>query len=82
MELKTLDYSVNDGIARITLCRPAELNTMNGDFWPEMVQVFRAIEHDMAVRCRRQSYSAARRHRRCPRRKARAAPRVRRVTAP
>lgn len=51
MELKTLDYSVNDGIARITLCRPAELNTMNGDFWPEMVQVFKAIEHDMAVRC-------------------------------
>ena len=51
MELKTLDYSVSDGIARITLCRPAELNTMNGDFWPEMVQVFKAIEHDMAVRC-------------------------------
>jgi enoyl-CoA hydratase len=51
MELKTLDYAVTDGIARITLNRPAELNTMNGDFWPEMVQVFRAIEHDMNVRC-------------------------------
>ena len=51
MELKTLDYSVSDGIARIPLCRPAELNTMNGDFWPEMVQVFRAIAHDMDVRC-------------------------------
>ncbi len=51
MELKTLDYSVADGIARITLNRPTELNTMNGDFWPEMVQVFKAIEHDMAVRC-------------------------------
>ncbi len=51
MELKTLDYSVSDGIAHITLCRPAELNTMNGDFWPEMVQAFRAIAHDMDVRC-------------------------------
>lgn len=51
MELKTLDYSVADGIARITLCRPAELNTMNGDFWPEMVTVFNAIDHDMNVRC-------------------------------
>lgn len=51
LELKTLDYSVADGIARITLCRPIELNTMNGDFWPEMVQVFRAIEHDATVRC-------------------------------
>ena len=51
MELKTIDYSVSDGIARITLCRPAELNTMNGDFWPEMVQVFKAIDADMAVRC-------------------------------
>jgi enoyl-CoA hydratase len=48
---KTIDYAVTDGIARITLNRPAELNTMNGDFWPEMVQVFRAIEHDMNVRC-------------------------------
>jgi enoyl-CoA hydratase len=51
MELKTLDYSVSDGIARITLCRPTELNTMNGDFWPEMVQAFKAIDHDMNVRC-------------------------------
>ncbi|WP_164156035.1 crotonase/enoyl-CoA hydratase family protein [Sandarakinorhabdus rubra] len=51
MELKTLDYAVADGIARITLNRPAELNTMNGDFWPEMVRVFHAIEHDMDVRC-------------------------------
>ena len=51
MELKTLDYSVADGIARLTMCRPAELNTMNGDFWPEMVRVFRAIEHDATVRC-------------------------------
>lgn len=51
MELKTLDYRVADGIARITLNRPTELNTMNGDFWPEMVRVFDAIAHDMAVRC-------------------------------
>lgn len=51
MELKTLDYRVDDGIARVTLARPAELNTMNKDFWPEMVQVFRAIEDDMSVRC-------------------------------
>jgi len=51
MELKTLDYRVADGIARITLCRPTELNTMNGDFWPEMVKVFGAIADDMDVRC-------------------------------
>jgi len=51
LELKTLEYSVDDGIARVTLNRPAELNTMNKDFWPEMVQVFRAIDHDMDVRC-------------------------------
>jgi enoyl-CoA hydratase len=51
MELKTLDYRVADGIARITLNRPAELNTMNGDFWPEMVRVFGAIASDMDVRC-------------------------------
>ncbi len=51
MELKTLDYSVAGGIARITLNRPTELNTMNGDFWPEMVRVFGAIADDMDVRC-------------------------------
>lgn len=51
MELKTLDYRVDDGIARVTLNRPAELNTMNKDFWPEMVEVFRAIDADMEVRC-------------------------------
>jgi enoyl-CoA hydratase len=51
MELSTLDYRVEDGIAWVTLNRPAELNTMNKDFWPEMIQVFGAIEHDMDVRC-------------------------------
>ena len=51
MELKTLEYRVDDGIARVTLCRPGEFNTMNGDFWPEMVQVFRTIDHDTSVRC-------------------------------
>lgn len=52
MELTTLEYRVDDdGIARITLCRPSELNTMNQAFWPEMVQVFRAIDADMSVRC-------------------------------
>lgn len=50
MELTTLDYAVADGIARVTLNRPAELNTMNKAFWTEMVEVFHAIEHDMSVR--------------------------------
>jgi enoyl-CoA hydratase len=51
MELTTLDYRVDDGIARVTLNRPAELNTMNKAFWPEMIEVFRAIDADTAVRC-------------------------------
>ena len=51
MELKALTYTVAEGIARVTLCRPAELNTMNRYFWPEMIQVFRAIDEDPAVRC-------------------------------
>lgn len=52
MELTTMEYRVDaDGVARITLNRPAELNTMNKDFWPEMVRVFHAIADDMSVRC-------------------------------
>ncbi|WP_310497996.1 crotonase/enoyl-CoA hydratase family protein [Sandarakinorhabdus sp.] len=47
----TLDFAVSDGIARVTLNRPQQLNTMNKDFWPEMVRVFAAIDHDPAVRC-------------------------------
>jgi enoyl-CoA hydratase len=50
MELTTLDYSVADGIARVTMNRPHELNTMNKAFWTELITVFDAIEADMSVR--------------------------------
>ncbi|MEI6418476.1 MAG: crotonase/enoyl-CoA hydratase family protein [Sphingomonadales bacterium] len=51
MELTTLAYAVADGIARVTLNRPAELNTMNKAFWAEMVQVFKTIDEDASIRC-------------------------------
>ncbi|WP_353216002.1 crotonase/enoyl-CoA hydratase family protein [Sandarakinorhabdus sp.] len=51
MELTTIDYRVEQGIARVTLNRPAELNTMNKAFWPEMIAVFGAIDADASVRC-------------------------------
>ena len=50
MELTTLEYQVADGIARVTMCRPHELNTMNKAFWTELIDVFDAIEADMSVR--------------------------------
>jgi enoyl-CoA hydratase len=50
MELTTLDYRVDGAIARVTMNRPSELNTMNKAFWSELVTVFEAIDADPAVR--------------------------------
>lgn len=51
MELTTMDFAVESGIARVTLSRPAALNTMNKEFWVEMIEVFKAIDADASVRC-------------------------------
>jgi enoyl-CoA hydratase len=50
MELETLSLDVTDGIARVTLTRGSELNTMNEAFWREMREVFARIEADPAAR--------------------------------
>jgi enoyl-CoA hydratase len=50
MELETLSLDIADGIARVTLTRGAELNTMNEAFWREIRTVFAAIEDDASVR--------------------------------
>jgi enoyl-CoA hydratase len=50
MELTTLTYEVDGPVAEVTMCRPAELNTMNKAFWTELIEVFRAIDADPAIR--------------------------------
>ena len=50
MELTTLDYVVDGAIARVTMNRPHELNTMNKAFWTEIIAVFEAIDANPAVR--------------------------------
>ena len=50
MELTTIDYRVDGAIARVTLNRPAELNTMNKAFWSELIEVFAAIDGEAGVR--------------------------------
>ena len=50
MELETLHLAVADHVARVTFCRPHELNTMNAAFWTDMIAVFEAIEADASVR--------------------------------
>lgn len=50
MELTTFDFRVTGGIAKVTLNRPAELNTMNKAFWTEIITVFEAIDADPSVR--------------------------------
>ncbi len=51
MELTTLDYAVDGPIARVTLNRPQALNTMNKEFWVELIEVFKAIDADPTIRC-------------------------------
>ncbi|MFZ4690366.1 MAG: crotonase/enoyl-CoA hydratase family protein [Polymorphobacter sp.] len=50
MELTTFDYKVESGIAQVTLNRPQALNTMNKEFWTEIIMVFAAIDADPSVR--------------------------------
>lgn len=50
MELTTLDYVPDGAIARVTMNRPAELNTMNKAFWRELIEVFAAIDADPSIR--------------------------------
>lgn len=50
MELTTLEYRVDGAVAEVTMCRPAELNTMNKAFWVELIDVFKAIDADPAIR--------------------------------
>jgi enoyl-CoA hydratase len=49
-DLATLDYTVEGAIARVTMKRPHELNTMNKAFWTEIIAVFEAIDADPTVR--------------------------------
>lgn len=50
MELTTLEYRVDGAVAEVTMCRPAELNTMNKAFWVELIDVFKAIDANPAIR--------------------------------
>lgn len=50
MELETLSLSIEGGIARVTMTRGAQFNTMNEAFWREIIEVFEAIEEDASVR--------------------------------
>ena len=51
MELTALDYRIDGPIARVTMNRPHELNTMNRAFWTELIEVFEAIDAEPSVRC-------------------------------
>jgi enoyl-CoA hydratase len=50
MKLTTLEYRVNGAVAEVTMCRPEALNTMNEAFWTEVIDVFKAIDEDPAIR--------------------------------
>ncbi|MEM9878184.1 MAG: crotonase/enoyl-CoA hydratase family protein [Pseudomonadota bacterium] len=51
MAFETLDFSVADKVATLTLSRPEALNTMTPEFWDEMVAVFAEIEDEPDIRC-------------------------------
>ena len=50
MTYSTLFYEKADGIARVTLNRPASLNALNSQVYAELYDVFEAIENDPEVR--------------------------------
>lgn len=48
--LQTLSVSIENQIAHIELCRPAELNTMTASFWDELPTAVNRIDQDAAAR--------------------------------
>ena len=48
--LKTLSVNIAQHIAHIELCRPEQLNSMTADFWSELPQVVRHIDHHALAR--------------------------------
>ena len=48
---ETLLYSVEDGIATVTLNRPEKLNAFNTQMMKDMIAAFDATDADDAVRC-------------------------------
>jgi enoyl-CoA hydratase len=50
MPLTTLQYEVADGLARVTVNRPAKLNALNATVIAELDETIAAIERDSAVR--------------------------------
>ncbi|MGH6965203.1 MAG: enoyl-CoA hydratase-related protein, partial [Phenylobacterium sp.] len=48
---ETLLYSVEDGVATITLNRPEKLNAFNTQMMKDMIAAFDATDADDAVRC-------------------------------
>lgn len=49
-ELKTLNVSIDNGVAEIKFCRPEKLNSMNTFFWNELPSVLKAIDKEAAAR--------------------------------
>ncbi len=50
MPLTTLQYEVADGLARVTVNRPAKLNALNATVIAELDETIAAVERDSAVR--------------------------------
>lgn len=48
---ETLLYSVEDGVATVTLNRPEKLNAFNTQMMKDMIAAFDATDADDAVRC-------------------------------
>ncbi len=46
-----VELSLVEGVARITLNRPAAMNAMTVAMWERMLEIVQGIEHDAAVRC-------------------------------
>lgn len=46
-----IELSLVEGVARITLNRPASMNAMNVAMWERMLEIVQGIEHDPSVRC-------------------------------
>lgn len=49
--MSNLAVSIEDGVARITINRPAAMNAVTTQMWAQMLEAMQGIEHDSTVRC-------------------------------
>ena len=51
MNFETIEFAIDDGVARLTLNRPDKLNSFNAQMHQEVREVIKTVHKDDGIRC-------------------------------